>query len=85
MCKKIDELMEENAKLKEALVEATDMFRKINAQASNEVILERLRDLYESAYGAGQNNPNGYSNLHDREWELQDTLRAMHAQAEDDS
>lgn len=37
MCKKIDELMEENAKLKQALLEATDMFRKINALATQPV------------------------------------------------
>ncbi len=47
----------------------------------DKVVLERLRDLYESAYGAGQNNPNGYSSLHDREWEVQDAFRAMRAQA----
>lgn len=48
----------------------------------DKAVLERLRDLYESAYGAGQNNPNGYSSLHDREWEVQDAFRAMRAQGD---
>lgn len=51
--------------------------------ACDKAVLERLRDLYESAYGAGQNNPNGYSSLHDREWEVQDAFRAMRAQGDE--
>lgn len=47
----------------------------------DEAQLQCLRDLYESGYNDGQNNPNGYSSIAEREYAAQHTLRDMRAQA----
>lgn len=47
----------------------------------DEAQLQCLRDLYESGYNDGQNNPNGYSSIAEREDAAQHTLRDMRAQA----
>lgn len=47
----------------------------------DEVQMQCLRDLYESGYNDGQNNPNGYSSISEREDAAQHTLRDMRAQA----